>query len=176
MTSAEPTCVDPASAVITVFIDLMRKVFGPDSSCPPDEPGVDVRFFAGDGAPLAAWDAHSSGGNCSAPFLWVRLMRRYRTAAFPAQTTEVNPCGLGRVAVVEVGVGRCAVVDLEPSWADYAREAEMSLDDSWRIETVLCAAAKRLNNDGHRVGTDTIAPYGPEGGVVAWTGMAYVEI
>lgn len=172
-----PACTDPASGIIDAFTVALREVFDPASDCPPDGGGsTDVRFFAGDGAPLAAWDAHASGKHgCNAPFLWVRAMRRFRSLSFPAPTIATYPCDLPRVLAVEIGVGRCAVVDQQPSWSDYAVEAEVSLDDSWRVELALCRAAGALRAAGYAVGTDTIAPYGPDGGVVAWTAVAYVQ-
>ena len=170
-----PGCVDPASEVINTITRSLRAGFTPDSECPPVGGGAtDIRFFAGDGAPLAAWDAHASGQGCDNPFLWVRAMRRYASETFPTPVLDTSPCAMLRVIAVEIGVGRCAVVDAEPSWEDYAREAEISLDDSWRIERVLCHAAGVLRKAGHQVGTDTIAPYGPEGGIIAWTGVVYV--
>lgn len=168
-------CVDPASDIVTVLIGSMKRAFDPASSCPPlVGESTDVRFFAGDAAPMAAWDAHAAGYGCEHPFLWVRSMRRYRSADFPNPTVDRSPCSLPRVVALEVGVARCAVVDMEPSWHDYGREAEISLDDSWRIETALCDMSKRLGREHYQVGTEDIAPYGPEGGIIAWTGTVYV--
>lgn len=175
MTSPECPDIDPASAIINTITRSLRGGFTPDSVCPPPGGGsTDIRFFAGDGAPLAAWDAHASGQGCDDPFLWVRAMRRYRSKVFPTPVLDGSPCELPKVIVIEIGVGRCAVVDAEPTWDDYAREAEISLDDSWRIERVLCHASGILQRDGYLVSTDTIAPYGPEGGIIAWTGVVYV--
>lgn len=67
------------------------------------------------------------------------------------------------------------MVELEPSWDDYAAEAEVSLDDSWRIELALCRAATLVRALGYSAGSGEVAPYGPDGGVVAWTGEAYVQ-
>lgn len=170
------SCIDPASEVVNKFVLALQVAFDPESECPPDGGGTTVvRFFAGDGAPLAAWDAHSQGGECKTPFLWVRVKSRFRSLHFPAPTVDVYPCALPRVLAVEIGVGRCAVVGAEPSWEDYATEAEVSLDDSWRIEKALCMAASALRATDHAVSVDTVTPYGPEGGVIAWTAAAYVE-
>lgn len=170
-------CVDPASEIISAYAAALAEVFDPDSSCPPDGGGsTTVRFFGGDGIPMAAWNAHTSGGEqCDAPFLWVRVMRRFRSAEFPAQTIGIDSCSLPRVIALEIGVGRCATVDLDPSWEDYAAEAEISLDDSWRIELALCRAAALVRRIGYSAGTGEVSPYGPEGGVVAWMGEAYVQ-
>lgn len=80
-----------------------------------------------------------------------------------------------RGVAVEVGVARCSDMSAKPKWSVLEREAEISLDDSWRIETALCIAATALKADDHAVATDTIAPLGPEGGLIAWTGMAYAS-
>lgn len=176
-------CVDPGSEIITAVMATMRDVFDPDSPCPPDGGGSkNVRFFAGDATPLAAWDAHTSGGDdCGQPFLWVRVMQRYRALghlrvgqSFPVAGVDGSLCGQPRILSIEVGVGRCAVVDLNPSWDDYAREAEVGLDDSWRLELAMCRIKRRLELD-HIVGIDVLKPYGPEGGVIAWTGIVHIE-
>lgn len=177
MSDQDAPCADAASDIINVFIRALAEAFDPDSDCPPDGGGSNtVRFFAGEGAPLAAWNSHATGDGCEHPFLWVRAIRRYRSKVFPTPTVEHNPCRLPRVIAVEIGVARCAVVELEPDWDDYAREAEISLDDSYRIELALCRAATLLGRAGVMVATDTIAAFGPEGGVVAWTGIAYATI
>jgi hypothetical protein len=168
---------DPAMEVVDAVTATLTELFRADVECPPKVGGTeDIRFFAGDGAPLAAWDSHASQ-SCDVPFVWVRAMRRYRSKTFPNPTVGANPCGLTRVIAVEIGCGWCAVVDQEPSWADYQREAEVSMDVAWRIEETLCAAAKVLTRDDseRQVGTDTITPYGPDGGVIAWTGVIYAS-
>ncbi|URM86120.1 hypothetical protein SEA_BIGGITYBASS_20 [Gordonia phage BiggityBass] len=181
MTTAEPMCADPVDAVIAAFTRALRDAFQPDSECPPMGGGsTDVRLFAGDGIPLAAWNAHADGDDCASPFLWVRLIRRYRTQQFPTPVIDTSPCTAPRAVAVEVGVGRCAVVDRSPSWEDYDREAQTSIDDGWRIELTLCRARTLITQVrpplASAYGSDVIVPYGPEGGVVAMTGIAYVQI
>lgn len=173
----EPTCSDPASEIVSAYMTALAEAFDPSSPCPPDGGGSTVvRFFGGDAIPMAAWNAHTSGGEeCSVPFLWVRVLRRYRSAVFPGQDVGVDSCALPRVLALEVGVGRCAVIDADPSWADYAREAEVSLDDSWRIELALCRAAGAVRSLGYSAGIGEVSPFGPDGGVVAWMGEAYVQ-
>lgn len=173
----QPVCVDPADAIVNAYLTAMREVFSPTSECPPvGGGGTEVRFFGGDAIPMAAWNAHTSGGDdCSAPFLWVRVIRRYRSSIFPEQDVSIQSCSLPRVLALEVGVGRCAVIDIEPSWDEYAAEAEVSLDDSWRIELTLCRAAAYVRELGYQAGSGEVAPYGPDGGVVAWTGEAYAQ-
>lgn len=169
---------DPAMAIIDALSDALADAFT-GTACPPLVGNVtDVRFFAGDGAPMAAVDTHLSQG-CDAPFVWVRAMRRYRAEVFPNPTVDTNPCGcaLIKVLAAEVGVGFCAVVDQEPTWQDYATEAAASMDAAWRIERSLenAASVLKAQTEGRQVGTDIIVPYGPEGGIIAWTGVMYAS-
>lgn len=170
-------CADPASAIIDAYTTAMAQVFDPASSCPPaGGGGTTVRFFGGDAIPMAAWNAHTNGGeDCNVPFLWVRIIRRFRTEQFPTQAVAINSCGLPHVLALEVGVGRCATVEINPTWEEYAVEAEISLDDSWRIDLALCRAAALVRDLGYTAGIGEVSPYGPEGGVVAWIGEAYVQ-
>lgn len=170
---------DAAHEVINAVMSAMRWAFDPASEQPPVGGGsTTVRFFGGDGLPIEAWDAHAAGTDCDDPFLWVRLARRYRAETFPQQALAPAPCGLPVAVVVEVGVGRCAVVEAQPSWEDYETEAEVSLDDSWRVELALCRAASAITRQDIATATaiDAITPYGPEGGVIAWLGSLYVQL
>lgn len=166
--------------ILNELISALREAFTPDSPQPPLGGGTtDVRLFAGDAIPLAAWNAHTDGGHgCDKPFVWVRLVRRYRTQQFPAPYVGPAPCGMPSAIAIEVGVGRCAVVDLEPCWEDYANEAEISIDDSWRIDLALCRAMNKIERAecGLSTAIDAVVPYGPEGGVIAWIGTAYVQL
>lgn len=175
-----PQCNDPAWEVISVAMNAMSQAFDPASECPPLGGGTTtVRLFAGSGDFPAAWIR--PGGECEGPLLWVRAAHRYRsrTAQFPTAFVGDIGCSeygeLRRVLAVEVGVGRCISVDADPDWELLEDEATNSLDDSWRIETVLKAIVCRLRSNERAVATDTVAPFGPEGGIVAWTGMAYVQ-
>ena len=162
---------DPAIEIINTVSDALAAWFTP--------PGTDevppIRFFAGDGPALAAWDSHASGG-CDQPFVWVLAQRRYRSQEFPHPTIDATPCGLTKVLALQVGVGRCVDTSEIPKWATYQAEAELSLADSFRIEQALCLSAQRLTADGFSVATDTLIPFGPEGGVVAWTAVIYVSM
>lgn len=169
------TLTDPATDIVTAYLQAMSEVFDPNSENPPDNGTTVVHFFGGDAIPMAAWEAHSTGDGCDIPFLWVRLVRRFRTDDFPSPAVDVNSCGLPRVLEFEVGVGRCAVTEIEPSWEDYAIEAAVSLDDSWRIELALCRAGALVRRQGYSAATGEVLPYGPEGGVLAWTGVSYVQ-
>lgn len=174
------SCVDPALAIIDAFTAAMLEAFAPEGDCPPLGGGsTQVRFFAGDGA-LPDWNP--TGRGCDQPFLWVRADRRYRSmiaefpAAFVQDDRSCKQAAAVPVLAVEVGVGRCSSMEASPKWDKLAEEARVSLDDSWRIELVLGRIGCNLRTPSRAVATDTIAPIGPEGGIVAWTGMAYVQI
>lgn len=173
---SEISCTDWVSDAVTTVIGAVKEGFDPDSECPPVGGGsATVRFFTWEGAPLAAWDAHNSGGEgCDEPFLWVRLVSRSRTVAFPQEEISSGPCKGQKMAPLEIGVGRCSALEGEVDWKQLAAEAEISLDDSWRLEQIMCRASRLLAEAGHAAGIDTIVPYGPEGGVTAWMGVLYV--
>ena len=82
---------------------------------------------------------------------------------------------LAPAVAIEVGVGRCAVMDEQPTWAQYDAEFDTSLEDSWRIELAVCRAAKLLEADTYTAATDEILQYGPEGGIICWTSIIYVQ-
>lgn len=163
-----PACTDPASAVITTVMSSLAALFNPNSDCPPAGGGsTDVRFFAGDGAPI-------DEVSCDSPFLWVRLASRFRSEQFPEPSITLSPCGGFEVIQVEIGVARCAAMDTGITRNQYATEAETSLDDSWRIGKTLCLIRGLLTD--HQIGADMVNPYGPEGGVIAWSTNIYISI
>lgn len=174
MTDPDP-CHDPGSDIVNVFVTAMREAFDPASNCPPLGGGsTDVRFFGGEALPLSAW----SQINCKQPFLWVRVAQRFRTSEMKRFTTpsiEANPIGLRSVIAIEIGVGRCALTNAKPTWDQWAHEAEVSLDDSWRLDRAVCRAVGLLKPLQAIAGKDAILPYGPDGGVIAWTGQVYVQ-
>lgn len=174
---------DPAVDVIVAYSSAMREAFSPEGRCPPVAGSNDVRFVAGEGPALVAFDVHTRRGNkCAEPFLWVRLARRFRTdksRAFiqPVLDTNANCGAAPRVVAIEVGVARCSVaVNERASWDDYEREAQQALDDSWRLELAMCRAQSKLQALHHDVATDVINPAGPDGGVIAWVANAYVRL
>jgi hypothetical protein len=188
MTAPNP-CVDGADCVITWTMQAMREVFDPQSECPPLGGGsTTVRFFAGEGTPLEAFESFANSGDdsndcgCDAPFLWVRLLRRYRSSNFPQPVVAANPCPAPRVIAVEIGVGRCAAMippgEVDCEMSVYQSEAEISMDDSWRIERALCRAETLIKRAkcSDMVASDVIIPSGPVGGVIAWVGTLYVRL
>jgi hypothetical protein len=171
-----PIPLDPVVSVVEAIAAALTEAFAADSSFPPAAGGtMIVHFFAGEGAPTASWNAHTDAVGCDEPFVWVRVMRRYRTRRLPGAAADPTSCSLPRAVAVEVGVGRCAVMDEQPTWAQYDMEFDTSLEDSWRIELAVCRAAKQLEADTYTVATDEILPYGPEGGILAWTSIIYVQ-
>lgn len=173
-----PVISDPAVAAIGVVIQALADAYSPTSSYPPTAGTNEVRFFAGEGPATAVWNPHTEGleqFGCDHPFLWVRAARRYRTASLPEAYAGPNTCRYPRVIAVEVGVARCAVIELQPSWDDYENEAVISLEDSWRIEMALCTAAARLKDEDYLTATDEIVPVGPEGGIIAWSGTIFIQ-
>lgn len=173
---------DGAECIINNSITALREVFDPGSEYPPIGGGSTVvRFFAGDAAPLSAVDMHINDPECGCdrPFLWVRMMRRYRSRMFPQPYVGDDPCGSPRVIAVELGVARCAAVFADDcDWSSYEQEAETSLDDSHRIELALCRAVSLMKKSqcSDMVATDSILPFGPEGGVYAWIGTLYARV
>lgn len=170
---------DAASDVINSLVTAMKQAFKPDSSNPPLGGGTDiVRVFTGDSIPIDAFDAHQNDVGCDIPFLWVRLVRRYRTSQFPTPFVGPAPCNLPVALAVEVGVGRCSFSGAEPDWEYFENLAEIGLDDSWRIELALCRASALIQEADVSTNTavDAVVPFGPDGGVVAWLGTMYVQI
>lgn len=173
---------DGVDCIINKTICALKEAFSPNASDPVLGGGTDrVRVFAGEAAPLSAVDMHLGDDGCGCgeqPFIWVRLMRRYRTQAFPTPDLSDN-CGAQRAVAIEVGVARCAAVFEEScSWTSYESEAEISIDDSARIELALCRAATlmRASHCSDSVAIDAVVPYGPEGGVIAWVGTLYARV
>lgn len=167
---------DPVNDVVVIVRDALAAWWHPDQN-PLGGGTTTVHLLAGDIVPLAMWDAHSAGGqNCREPFAWVRMMQRFRTKQFPAQSIDTGPCTGTPVAAIEVGVGRCATLGETIDWKAVDNEAAISREDSRRLELMLCGTAKKLQDDlTAQVGIDTLNPYGPEGGVTAWTGILFVS-
>ena len=162
-------CTDPASAVIDAVIAAMKMVFDPKSDCPPVGGGsTTVRFYAGEGA-------YFDEIECAQPLLWVRFNSRYRSEYFPDASVVTLPCGAGEVITVEVGVARCSMMGGDITPKEVAKEAEISLDDSWRLGKLTCALNSQLGGL-HQIGQETISPWGPEGGVIAWATLLYISL
>lgn len=169
--------MDTASDVIDQVRRSMMLAWDGDTDVPPTgQPVAQVYLVAGDAVPLAMWNAHNDG-DCVNPFAWVRLARRYRSRQFPSQTLD-SSCTAPVVVELEAGVARCAVTGVDPDMSEYETEAEISLDDSWRMSLALCHAAGVVTSKDIATQTaiDNIIPYGPEGGVIAWVGQLLVQL
>lgn len=173
---------DGAECIVNAAMQAMREAFSPESTYPPLGGGSEVvRFFAGEATPLSAFDFHTNdtGCGCAKPFLWVRLARRYRSQIFPTPFTGEAPCGYPSVVTIEVGVARCsALVNPECDWSAYEAEAEISMDDSRRIEMVLCRARDLMKRTecSDAVAFEPVVPLGPEGGVMSWLSMFHARV
>ena len=171
--------MDTVSDMIDCATRSLKMVFDDGLDVPPVGGGTDkVRFLYGDGVPLSAWTAHSAGEGCDHPMLWVRLVQRFRSESFPTPSLSPAPCGAPRGVQIELGVARCDITDPEPSWTQLESMAEISLDDSWRIETALCATRNCAVKGNHASGgaMDAVLPVGPEGGVSAWVGSVWLQV
>lgn len=179
---------DPLSCAVDHVTYAMKVAFDPDSQDPPLGGGTtDVKFFHADGAPIAWFNAHLGDSECdgAAPFLWVRVVSRYLTSNFPTPEA-LAACG-SAAAEIEIGIARCSYLS-EHGEVDFDRlrgEANISLDDSRRLEKALCLAAGRITNGvpsqnieacGDQTARDIVQPWGPEGGVVAWITSLYVQL
>jgi hypothetical protein len=167
--TAPAPCTDPASAVIDAVIATMKILFDPKSDCPPIGGGsTTVRFYAGEGAFLDEFE-------CNQPLLWVRFNSRYRSESFPDNSMVLSPCGAGEVITVEVGVARCSMYGGDITAKQSAKESEISLDDTWRLNKVACVLKGQLDAT-HQVGQESVVAWGPEGGIVAWATMLYISL
>ena len=162
-------CTDPASAVIDAVIAAMKDLFDPASECPPIGGGSKtVHFFAGEGA-------YFDEIECSQPMLWVRFNSRFRTEGFPDPSVVTLPCGAGEAITVEAGVARCSQMGGDITPKEVAKEAEISMDDSWRLNKLTCALNSKLGGL-HQIGQESVSAWGPEGGVIAWATMLYIMV
>jgi len=174
---------DSLPDIIATCKSVLLQAYSPTGPQPPpkDTAPTAVRFFASmEGVP-ATWI--NPGGEC--PLLWVRLSHRFRSrlSDFPAAVVSdgnSNAClaDIKRVACLEIGVGRCtsASMEADPDWKELEAEAELGLDDSRRIEASLGRILSELRTPQRAVAIDTVAPYGPEGGITAWTGLLFVQL
>ena len=176
--------IDPAIAILGGFVDAMKLAFNPDDAVAAPKGGgsKNVRLFAGEGALPPSLIVSAGRGQCAEPLLWVRLALRYlsRDSQFPAVFEGATLCDDGDInpaLAIEVGVGRCSTMDAEPEWDTLADEADISLDDSFRLTLAMNLARDRLTQQNHitAFATNTVVPYGPEGGTVSWTGMAHAQ-
>lgn len=177
MTVTIDDAMDPLSVAITDLMRIVRGIYDPDTTYPPIGGGTKtVHFVSGEGP---AWDPMASRigeveGDACSPFVWVRLVSRYRTTTFPEAETTVN-CGGIPVVALEVGVGRCVNIDAEVDWGVIATEAEWGFDDAFRLDRIGCVMKGEYQNRA-QIAVDPILPEGPEGGGVVWSTTIYVGL
>lgn len=168
---------DLTIVAVGLVVEELRRQFDPASENPPMGGGTaDIRVIGGDMVPLDGFDS----ADC-ALLVWVRLARRYRTTAFPAEAASGARCGSQPVIVLEAGVARCADMGDDngpPAPSVIEREALVQMDDAWRVDAALCRAAARAEDED--IAPDCVLgagePYGPEGGVIAWFQTATFEL
>lgn len=168
-------CGDPAYDIVTKVIVIMRAIFGPEGAgCAPVGGGTNrVNFVTGEGPDwdpmVGRYGEDSDDAACQNPFVWVRLVSRYRSEQFP-EPTVINTCGGISVIALELGVGRCVNIDPVADYDVIAQEAEWGLDDSYRLDKVVCilTGPDGLGKDA-LIAADPILPSGPEGGGIVWS-------
>lgn len=113
-------------------------------------------------------------GNCPG-IVWVNCHRIYTTTEFPAETDNPRPCTGQTAAVIQIGAARCcATVDdrgYPPAAAQMEQDALVGLDDAHRLKVAACKAIRQardldLIDDAVQ---SALEPYGPQGGILAWT-------
>ncbi|MGA6208058.1 hypothetical protein ACPESR_25225 [Nocardia testacea] len=170
---------DPAIVVIGLMAAGLRRAFTEDQTTPPMGGGAQtVRFLAGDALPGAVWNAHRTGCDCEKPMIYLRVVRRFRTSQLPEERRDQKSgCDEPRALTVEAGIMRCAITDAEPEWDDLEQEAFVALDDSFRLDQALVWAMADIEE---KVALSTMLaagePYGPEGGIIAWTQWAHIQL
>lgn len=169
---------DPTQEFVDELIKVIQTVYSPDSPYPPPGGGsTTVHLVTGEGPewdPMAGRFGEQGGQACEDPFIWVRLVTRYRSANFPEATVAPGCPGIP-VIVMEIGVGRCINIDPEPDWSVISREAEWGLDDAFRLDKIACVLSGYLGTRA-LVAADPATPEGPEGGGIVWSTTVYIGI
>lgn len=171
--------MDAAVTVIGLTVTRLREFFSPTASVPPLGGGTDlVNILAGEIVVPPPWvgvDQDEVSCEKCGPYLWVRLVRRWRTDAFP-QESVVGKCSSQRAITIEAGIARCHPFNATPE--ELEQEAAVQWDDSWRIDAALCAAMQDAERAAAAAATalGTGEPYGPDGLVIAWTQIAHAQL
>lgn len=167
--------MDPTVTIIGLAVTRLREVYAADASVPPLGGGTDqVWILAGAEVVPPPWVATEDGGDC-APYLWVRLVRKWRTTEFPNEMIAAG-CNVAQAITIEAGIARC-----HPEDADIGEIEEIAAiqwDDAWRIDRALCGAmadAKKAGAAGEAA-LGPGEPFGPEGLVIAWSQLAFAEL
>lgn len=170
--------MDTTARVVGLVVEQLRVLFTPEQERPPLGGGTElVQVVAGEAAPPPVWMGGQDCSDCGGPYLWVRLTRRFRSEVFPEEARR-GSCRSRRAFALEVGVARCAPMELEPCPSDLEQQALVQWDDSWRLDVALCRALSAAEELG--AATDSVLgvgePWGPEGLVIAWLQTAVVQL
>lgn len=175
-------CGDPAFDIVTKVIAVTRQMFSDDPTvvgCVPIGGGTKkIHFVTGEGPD---WDPMLGRGDnseidCDNPFVWVRLVSRYISMAFPEPDVALDCQGVETLSL-EIGVGRCVNIDPIPNYDIIAQEAEWGLDDSFRLTKIPCILkGKDGLGPGTLVASEPVTPLGPDGGGVIWTLGLFIGI
>lgn len=169
---------DPSQEFVTELMNVVRAVYHPDSNYPPIGGGTtQVHLVSGEGPswdPMAGRIGEQDGEKCPNPFVWVRLLSRYRSESFPEPSTTVSCPGIS-VLALEVGVGRCVNIDAEVDWRVIAQEAEWGIDDAYRLDKIACVLSGYLANRA-LVAAEPAVPEGPDGGGIVWSSNVFIGI
>jgi hypothetical protein len=179
---------DKAQQVMGLVIDHLTQWFDPAQQVPPLGGGTEtVWVLAGETVVPPPWlvggsEEEPSCDGCG-PYLWVRLARRWRSGTSTRGQASVFPddlaaaaCGASRLITLEAGIARCHPFDGTPD--ELLAEAAIQWDDSYRLDSALCAAMAAAEK--HRAATDTAIgagePWGPDGLVTAWVQQAHARL
>lgn len=176
--------MDFIPALTEVIAGQLRVVFDPLGPNPPLCKGTcvpPIRRLAGDSIALdSLFDSDGVCGGCGSAFLWIRIVRRFHTIAFP-QETQDSKCSSTLAVIVEAGIARCVDVGSaqEPPKPENQEQEFLCLsDDAFRIDKALCRAASIAERDGitlaHVLGGGE--GQGPQGGAVTWYQTATFQL
>ena len=164
----------------------LLEFFDPAPTAPAVAPlggGTDVVWqLAGDIIAPPPWvgigESDDIDPNECDPYLWVRLVQRWRQGQsqnMTASSFAIPKCGQARGITIEAGIARCYPLDGTPE--EMAQRSLVLLDDSWRMDLALCAAMKDAKDNAvaKETGIGTGAPFGPEALVLTWAQSAYAQ-
>ena len=168
--------MDTAVTIIGLAVTRLEQVFSPTASTPPLGGGTDrVWIVAGEVVVPPPWVGTDSDCDGCGPYVWIRLVRRWRTEVFPNEAVSAQ-CGAQKAITIEAGIARCHPIDADAD--ELEQIAAVQWDDSWRIDRALCVAMEDARREG--IATDTQLgpgePIGPDGLVIAWLQQAHIEL
>lgn len=121
--------------------------------------------------PIDGFPESPSEEDC-AVMAFTNVLRRWKTTNFPGESGDVRPCGGSKAVLIQIGVARCSMAmdeNGEPPPAERTeREALVLLDDSDRMDRVMCRVVK-LAEEANLIDSAVVhawEPLGPEGGIL----------